>query len=134
MNCWIIKSEPSSYSWDMFVAEGKSMWNGVRNYQARNNMMAMKIGDFALFYHSNEGKEIVGLAKVVKEHYPDPTTDDTKWVVVDFEPVQKFSNPVTLAFIKADRRFQNLSLIKQSRLSILPIYNEEFDLILGLGI
>lgn len=133
MNCWIIKSEPFSYSWDMFVAEGKSMWNGVRNYQARNNMMAMKIGDFALFYHSNEGKEIVGLAKVVKEHYPDPTTDDTRWVVVDFEPVQKFSNPVTLAFIKADERFQNLSLIKQSRLSILPINNEEFDLILGLG-
>ena len=134
MNHWIIKSEPFKYSWDMFVAEGKSMWDGVRNYQARNNMMAMKEGDFALFYHSNEGKEIVGLARVIKEHYPDPTTEDKRWVVVEFEPVQKFTKTVTLAYMKSDERFSNLSLIRQGRLSVLPLQKEEFDLILGLGV
>jgi predicted RNA-binding protein with PUA-like domain len=134
MNCWIIKSEPFKYSWDMFVAEGKSIWDGVRNYQARNNMMAMKMGDFALFYHSNAGKEIVGLAKVIKEHYPDPTTDDPRWVVVEFEPIQKFTKPISLAYMKTDERLANLPLIKQGRLSVLPIKQAEFDLILGLGI
>jgi predicted RNA-binding protein with PUA-like domain len=133
MNYWIIKTEPSAYSWDKFVAEGKSMWDGVRNYQARNNMMAMKEGDLVLFYHSNEGKEIVGMAKVTKEHYPDPTTDDPRWVVVEFEPVQQFKKPVTLAMLKADERFANVSLVRQGRLSVLPIKREEFDLILGLG-
>jgi len=133
MHYWIIKTEPSTYSWDKFVAEGKSMWDGVRNYQARNNMMAMKEGDLVLFYHSNEGKEIVGMAKVTKEHYPDPTTDDPRWVVVEFEPVQQFKKPVTLAMLKADERFANVSLVRQGRLSVLPIKREEFDLILGLG-
>lgn len=133
MHYWIIKTEPSTYSWDKFVAEGKSMWEGVRNYQARNNMMAMKLGDLVLFYHSNEGKEIVGMAKVTKEHYPDPTTDDPRWVVVEFEPVQQFKKPVTLAMLKADERFANVSLVRQGRLSVLPIKREEFDLILGLG-
>jgi predicted RNA-binding protein with PUA-like domain len=134
MHYWIIKTEPSTYSWDKFVAEGKSMWEGVRNYQARNNMMAMKVGDLVLFYHSNEGKEIVGMAKVIKEYYPDPTTDDPRWVVVEFEPVQKFKKPVTLAMIKADERFAHVSLVRQGRLSVLPIKREEFDLILGLGV
>ena len=133
MHYWIIKTEPSTYSWDKFVAEGKSMWDGVRNYQARNNMMAMKEGDLVLFYHSNEGKEIVGMAKVTKEHYPDPTTDDPRWVVVEFEPVQQFKKPVTLAMLKADERFAHVSLVRQGRLSVLPIKREEFDLILGLG-
>lgn len=133
MHYWIIKTEPSTYSWDKFVAEGKSMWDGVRNYQARNNMMAMKLGDLVLFYHSNEGKEIVGMAKVTKEHYPDPTTDDPRWVVVEFEPVQQFKKPVTLAMLKADERFAHVSLVRQGRLSVLPIKREEFDLILGLG-
>lgn len=133
MHYWIIKTEPSTYSWDKFMAEGKSMWEGVRNYQARNNMMAMKLGDLVLFYHSNEGKEIVGMAKVTKEHYPDPTTDDPRWVVVEFEPVQQFKKPVTLAMLKADERFANVSLVRQGRLSVLPIKREEFDLILGLG-
>jgi predicted RNA-binding protein with PUA-like domain len=133
MHYWIIKTEPSTYSWDKFVAEGKSMWEGVRNYQARNNMMAMKLGDLVLFYHSNEGKEIVGMAKVTKEHYPDPTTDDPRWVVVEFEPVQQFKKPVTLAMLKADERFAHVSLVRQGRLSVLPIKREEFDLILGLG-
>jgi predicted RNA-binding protein with PUA-like domain len=133
MHYWIIKTEPSTYSWDKFVAEGKSMWEGVRNYQARNNMMAMKLGDLVLFYHSNEGKEIVGMAKVTKEHYPDPTTDDPRWVVVELEPVQQFKKPVTLAMLKADERFAHVSLVRQGRLSVLPIKREEFDLILGLG-
>ncbi|MEY3412358.1 MAG: hypothetical protein RIQ70_1046 [Bacteroidota bacterium] len=133
MHYWIIKTEPSTYSWDKFVAEGKSMWEGVRNYQARNNMMAMKLGDLVLFYHSNEGKEIVGMAKVTKEHYPDPTTDDPRWVVVELEPVQQFKKPVTLAMLKADERFAHVSLVRQGRLSVLPIIREEFDLILGLG-
>ena len=133
MHYWIIKTEPSTYSWDKFVAEGKSMWDGVRNYQARNNMMAMKEGDLVLFYHSNEGKEIVGMAKVTKEHYPDPTTDDPRWVVVELEPVQQFKKPVTLAMLKADERFAHVSLVRQGRLSVLPIKREEFDLILGLG-
>ena len=133
MHYWIIKTEPSTYSWDKFVAEGKSMWDGVRNYQARNNMMAMKLGDLVLFYHSNEGKEIVGMAKVTKEHYPDPTTDDPRWVVVEFEPVQQFKKPVTLVMLKADERFAHVSLVRQGRLSVLPIKREEFDLILGLG-
>lgn len=109
------------------------MWDGVRSYEARNNLMAMKQGDLALFYHSNEGKEIVGLAKVVNEHYPDPTTDDARWVVVDFEPVQRLSQPVALAQIKADNRLQNCALIRQSRLSVIPLRAEEFDVLIELS-
>lgn len=133
MNYWIVKSEPFKYSWDDFVKKGRDMWDGVRNYQARNNLMAMKENDLVLFYHSNEGKEIVGLAKVVKEHYPDPTTEDDRWAVVDLVPVEKFPKTVTLAQIKADSRFENLSLVRQMRLSVLSIRSEEFDLLVGLA-
>lgn len=133
MNHWLIKSEPFKYSWDDFVKEGKSMWDGVRSYEARNNMMAMKEGDLALFYHSNEGKEVVGLAKVSKEHYPDPTTDDDRWVVVNFVPVEKFPRTVTLAQIKADGKLKDMALIRQSRLSVIPVKTEEFDHIVGLA-
>lgn len=133
MNYWLIKSEPFKYSWDHFVEEGKSMWDGVRNYAARNNMMAMKVGDLVLFYHSNEGKEIVGMAKVSKEHYPDPTTDDPRWVVVEFVPVEKFPKTITLAQIKADERLQDMAIIKLSRLSVSPVRPEEFDLIVALA-
>lgn len=133
MNYWIVKSEPFKYSWDDFVKLGRDKWDGVRNYQARNNLKAMKENDLVLFYHSNEGKEIVGLAKVVREHYPDPTTDDDRWVVVDLVPVEKFPKTVTLAQIKADSRFENLSLVRQMRLSVLPIRPEEFDLLVGLA-
>ncbi|CAG4998284.1 hypothetical protein DYBT9275_01969 [Dyadobacter sp. CECT 9275] len=133
MNYWLVKSEPFKYSWDHFVAEGKSMWDGVRNYQARNNMMAMKAGDLVLFYHSNEGKEVVGLAKVAKEHYPDPTTDDPRWVVVNLVPVEKFPKTVTLAYMKSDERLKDMALIKQSRLSVIPLKAEEFDLIVALA-
>jgi len=133
MNYWLIKSEPFKYSWDQFVEEGKSMWDGVRSYEARNNMMAMKEGDLALFYHSNEGKEVVGLAKVSKEHYPDPTTDDDRWVVVEFVPVEHFPKTVTLAQIKADEHLKDMALIRQSRLSVIPVKPQEFDHIVGLA-
>lgn len=132
-NHWIVKSEPFKYSWDDFVNETRSMWDGVRNYQARNNMMAMRENDLVLFYHSNEGKEIVGLARVAREHYPDPTTEDTRWVVVDLEPVERFPRTVPLAKIKADARLQELSLVRQSRLSVLPLLREEFDILVGLA-
>ena len=109
------------------------MWDGVRSYEARNNMMAMKAGDLALFYHSNEGKEVVGLAKVSKEHYPDPTTEDDRWVVVEFVPVERFPKTVTLAQIKADEQLKDMALIRQSRLSVIPVKAEEFDHIVGLA-
>ncbi|GAB2772301.1 EVE domain-containing protein [Rhabdobacter roseus] len=133
MNYWIVKSEPFKYSWEHFVSQKRAVWDGVRNYQARNNLMAMRENDLVLFYHSNEGKEVVGLAKVVREHYPDPTTDDTRWVVVDLEPVERLPKPVGLAQLKADERLRDMALIRQSRLSVLPLRHEEFDLIVGLA-
>ncbi len=133
MNYWLIKSEPFKYSWDDFVKEGKSVWDGVRNYQARNNLKAMKMGDWALFYHSNEGMEVVGIAEVVKEFYQDPTTDDERWVVVEFKPVQKLEKTVSLKQMKADKRLESLALIKQSRLSVTPVLKSEFDIILSLS-
>ncbi|MHA8052341.1 EVE domain-containing protein [Aquirufa sp. Wall-65K1] len=132
MNHWLVKSEPFKYSWDDFVKEGKSVWDGVRNYQARNNMMAMKKGDWVYFYHSNEGLEVVGLAEVSKEHYPDPTTDDPRWVVVELVPIRKFKKSVTLKQMKSDERLSNLALIKQSRLSVTPVDKPEFDIIMSL--
>ena len=133
MNYWLIKSEPFKYSWDHFVKEGKSVWDGVRNYQARNNMKAMKVGDWAFFYHSNEGMEVVGIAEVVKEYYQDPTTEDERWVVVEFKPVQKLPKTVSLKQMKADSRLQSLALIKQTRLSVTPVTKAEFDIILSLS-
>lgn len=133
MNHWLIKSEPFAYSWDDFVKAGRSVWDGVRNYQARNNLKAMAEGDWALFYHSNEGMEIVGIAQVAKEAFPDPTTDDPRWVAVEFVPVQRLERPVTLHQIKADNRLQQIALIRQSRLSVMPVRPEEFDLILSLS-
>ncbi|MDQ1088877.1 MULTISPECIES: EVE domain-containing protein [unclassified Siphonobacter] len=133
MNFWLVKSEPFKYSWDDFVKEKRGTWDGVRNFQARNNLKAMAVGDLVLFYHSNEGKEIVGIAKVVRDAYPDPTTDDERWVVVDLEPVEKLPKSVTLETIKADERLQNIALIRQSRLSVSPVRPEEFDIIIGLG-
>ncbi len=133
MNFWLVKSEPFKYSWDDFVKEKRGVWDGVRNFQARNNLKAMAVGDLVLFYHSNEGKDIVGIAKVVREAYPDPTTDDDRWVVVDLEPVEKLPKSVTLETIKTDERLQNITLIRQSRLSVSPVRPEEFDIIIGLG-
>ena len=133
MNYWLVKSEPHKYSWEKFNKDGETFWDGVRNYQARNNLREMKEGDLVLFYHSNEGKEVVGIAKVVKEFYQDPTTDDVNWVVVDLSPVESLKNPVTLEKIKADDRLQNISLVKQGRLSVMGLKAEEFDRILELG-
>ncbi len=133
MNYWLVKSEPFKYSWDDFVNQGIGTWDGVRNYQARNNLAAMKLDDLVLFYHSNEGVEVVGIAKIVKEAYQDPTTDDTRWVVVDLAPVEKLPNSVTLKAIKADERLQDVSLIRQSRLSVQQLKKEEFDLIVSKG-
>lgn len=133
MNYWLVKSEPFKYSWEKFNKDGRTFWDGVRNYQARNNLREMRVGDLVLFYHSNEGKAVVGIARVVKESYQDPTTDDTNWVVVDLEPVESLKNPVTLEAIKADPRLQNIGLVKQGRLSVMGMKVEEFDRIVELG-
>lgn len=133
MQYWLVKSEPFKYSWEKFNADKRTFWDGVRNYQARNNLMAMKKGDLVLFYHSNEGMEVVGIAKVVKEHYPDPTTEDTRWVVVDLAPHKALKKPVTLQQIKADPLLDQIGLVRQSRLSVMPVKPEEFDRIVALG-
>ncbi|MEJ6981339.1 EVE domain-containing protein [Pedobacter sp. P351] len=133
MNHWLVKSEPFKYSWDKFNADGRTFWDGVRNYQARNNLKEMKAGDLVLFYHSNEGKAVVGVAKVVKEFYQDPTTEDKNWVVVDLAPVETLKRPVTLEEVKADERLQNIGLVKQGRLSVMGLKAEEFDRILELA-
>lgn len=133
MNHWLVKSEPFKYSWTKFNKDKRTFWDGVRNYQARNNLKAMKEGDLVLFYHSNEGKNVVGIAKVVKEFYQDPTTDDANWVVVDLIPVQALKNPVSLEQIKAEESLKDISLVKQGRLSVMPLKAEEFDKILEMG-
>ena len=131
MNYWLLKTEPFKYSWDDFVKQGIGTWDGVRNYGARLHLMTMKVGDLAFFYHSNEGMEIVGIAKIVKEFYQDPTTEDTRWVVVDLSPVEKLPKPVSLAEIKADENLKNMVLVNNSRLSVQPVKKEEFDYILA---
>lgn len=133
MNYWLVKSEPFKYSWENFLRDGSTYWDGVRNYQARNNLKAMKIKDKVLFYHSNEGLEVVGVAEVIKEHYQDPTTEDDRWVVVDLKPIKTFKNPVTLADIKKQPYLQEISLIKQSRLSVMTLQEQEFDKIVAMS-
>ncbi|MGM9478830.1 EVE domain-containing protein [Pedobacter sp. GSP4] len=133
MNHWLVKSEPFKYSWEKFNEDGRTFWDGVRNYQARNNLKAMKEGDLVLFYHSNEGKNVVGIAKVVREFYQDPTTDDANWVVVDLSPVESLKNPVTLEQIKAEPSLVDISLVRQGRLSVMPLKAAEFDKILEMG-
>lgn len=133
MRYWLIKSEPGTYSWDDFVKLGRDHWDGVRNYQARNNMKEMKVGDLALFYHSVNEKSVIGIAEVVREYYPDPTIDDDRWVVVDFVPVEKLKTPVTLDQVKADERLSQMVLVNNSRLSVQPVAKEEFDIVIGMG-
>ncbi len=133
MNFWLIKSEPFKYSWDQFVKEGNTFWDGVRNYQARNNLKAMKKGDLAFWYHSNEGMEIVGIAKVAKEFYQDPTTEDPAWVVVDFKPHKKLKKNVSLAMVKSDHRLANMSLVRMGRLSVQPVTTEEWNIVMALA-
>ena len=130
---WLIKSEPSVYSWDQFVKEKRTSWTGVRNAQAAINLKAMKSGDLCFFYHSNDGKEIVGIAKVVKAAYPDPTDKAGKAVTVDVAPVEAVEPPVTLAAIKADPKFKEFGLVRQSRLSVVPVSDEHWKLILKMS-
>jgi predicted RNA-binding protein with PUA-like domain len=131
MAYWLMKSEPDVYGWDTLVKDKVAPWTDVRNYQARNNMMAMKKGDQVFFYHSNIGREIVGIMEVVKEHYPDPK--DERFVLVDVQPVKKLANPVTLADIKANKSLQEIALIRQSRLSVMPITAAEWKTVLALA-
>ncbi len=121
------------YSWDDLVKDGSTYWDGVRNYQARNNLKAMKKGDLVLYYHSNEGKEVVGIAKVTKEFYQDPTIDDDRWVVVDIEPVSKLNSPVTLASIKGAKSLQKVPLVTHSRLSVMPVTKKDYETIVKMG-
>lgn len=133
MNYWLVKSEPFKYSWEQFRKDKRTFWDGVRNYQARNNLQAMEKGDRVLFYHSNEGLAVVGIAEVVKAAYQDPTTEDDRWVVVDMKPVRAVPRPVTLAEMKATAGLESLSLIRQSRLSVCPVTEEEYRVILKMG-
>jgi predicted RNA-binding protein with PUA-like domain len=133
LNHWLVKSEPYKYSWSRLVEDKKTIWDGVRNFQARNNLRAMKKEDLVLFYHSNEGKEVVGIAKVAKTYYQDPTTEDPNWVVVDLVPVEALKNSVNLETIKGDHLLSNIALVKQGRLSVMPLKAEEFDRILELS-
>jgi len=133
MAYWLIKSEPSTYSWEKFETEGQTFWDGVRNYGARNNLRAMKKGDLAFWYHSNEGMEIVGIAKVVKEAYQDPTTDDPAWLAVDFKPYKKFKKTVSLVQIKADKRLTDMDLVRLGRLSVQAVKEEEWKIVMKMA-
>ena len=133
MNYWLVKSEPFKYSWDQFVIDKQTFWDGVRNYGARNNLKAMKKGDLVLFYHSNEGVEIVGIAKVVKESYQDPTTEETAWVVVDLKPVKKLKKSIPLSIIKKDNRLAEMDLVRLGRLSVQTVKESEWFVIMELA-
>lgn len=133
MNYWLVKSEPFKYAWDKFLADKETFWDGVRNYQARNNLKGMKVGDLVLYYHSNEGKEVVGIARVSKEFYQDPTTEDPNWVVVNLVPVQTLNKPVTLKQIKGEPLLANMDLVRQGRLSVTRLLQNEFDKVLEMG-
>ncbi|MBL7857196.1 MAG: EVE domain-containing protein [Cyclobacteriaceae bacterium] len=131
MNYWLVKSEPDTYSWDDFQKDKKTVWDGVRNYQARNNLKAMKKGDLAFFYHSNEGKAIVGIGKVTKEAFPDPK--DNEWIAVELGAEKKLKRPVTLAEIKTQKNLSDMALVRTSRLSVQPVKVSEFDFVIALS-
>lgn len=133
MAYWLIKSEPFKYSWEQFEKDGSTFWDGVRNYLARNNLRSMKKGDLAFFYHSNEGLEIVGIAKVIKEAYQDPTTDESTWVAVDFKPHKKLKKPVPLSAIKANKELSQMALMRLGRLSVQPVLAQEWEIILKMA-
>jgi predicted RNA-binding protein with PUA-like domain len=130
---WMVKQEPETYSWDDFVRDGKTDWTGVRNFQARNNLRNMKVGDRVLFYHSGTGKCVVGIAEVAKAGYPDPTANDPQWVAVDLKPVKPLKAEVPLAAIRYNPKLSNLPLIRQSQLSVMPLTKDEFDVIVKMG-
>jgi len=133
MNYWLVKQEPESYSWEDFVGDGRTAWTGVRNFQARNNLRAMKRGDLVCFYHSVSEKQVMGIARVDREAYADPTADEGDWSCVDLKPVKPLKKPVTLDTIKGDKALQTLPLVKQSRLSVTPMNEAQFARILELG-
>ncbi|MBT6235723.1 MAG: EVE domain-containing protein [Bacteroidetes bacterium] len=133
MNYWLIKSEPFKYSWDQMMSDGSTYWDGVRSYAARIQLRAMRDGDICLFYHSNEGKEIVGVCKVIKEAYQDPTTDDDRWVAVDVQAIKPLNKSVTLAQVKANETLANMALVKLSRLSVGPVQDFEFEEIMKMA-
>ena len=133
INYWLLKSEPDAWSWDNQVKEGASMWDGVRNYQARNNLKEMKKNDLCFFYHSVTERSIVGIVKVVKEYYPDPTDKTGRFVVVDVKATKKLKNPVSLDQIKENSKFQDIALVKQSRLSVMPLKKTEWDIIIKMS-
>ncbi len=133
LSFWLMKSEPYKYSWDDLKRDGSTYWDGVRNYGARNNLKAMKKEDLSFYYHSNEGKEIVGISKVIKEFYQDPTTDDDRWVVVEIEPIKDMKTPVSLAMVKADAALADMALVTQARLSVQPVTRSEFKRVLSMG-
>lgn len=130
---WLVKQEPTKYSFDDLLTDQRTTWDGVRNFQARNNLKAMRVGDAVLFYHSNVGQEVVGLCEVVRDAYPDPTVPDGPWVVVDLAAKRKLKQPVTLVQIKQTPALKDVGLIRQSRLSVMPLSKDEFDTIVKLG-
>ncbi|MBT8196833.1 MAG: EVE domain-containing protein [Bacteroidia bacterium] len=130
---WLVKTEPFKYSWDQLVEDDGTFWDGVRNYQARNNMRDMKKGDQVFVYHSNEGKEIVGIAKITKEAYQDPTTDNDAWVAVDLKPVKPLKNSVPLSTIKATKSLKDLLLVRNGRLSVMPVTEKDYNTIIDLS-
>jgi predicted RNA-binding protein with PUA-like domain len=133
MQYWLVKQEPESYAWATFVKEGRTAWTGVRNFQARNNLRAMRKGDLVLCYHSVTDKQVMGYARVERETYPDPTADEGDWSCVDLVPVRGLKKPVSLAAIKADRALKTIPLLKNTRLSVVPLTREHFDQVLRLG-
>jgi len=133
MSYWLVKSEPSSYSWEQLEKDKETVWSGVRNYAARLHLRNMKKGDEVFFYHSNEGTNIVGIAKVVKEHYQDPTTDDDRWVAVDLKAYKKLKNPVGLDVIKKDKRLKDMALVRIGRLSVQPVSDKEWTAIMEMA-
>ncbi len=133
MAYWLVKSEPDSYSWDNLLKDKQTCWSGVRNYAARLHLRSMKKGDEVFFYHSNEGTDIVGIAKVVKEFYQDPTTTDDRWVAVDLKPDKKLKNPVTLETIKKDKRLASMALVRIGRLSVQPVSDAEWKVVMELA-
>jgi len=133
MSYWLVKSEPFKYSWEQFVKDGQTFWDGVRNYAARNHLRTMKKGDQVLFYHSNEGLEVVGIAIVAKEAYQDPTTEETAWVVVDLKPYKKLKRAVTLQEMKKEKMLSNVPLIRIPRLSVMPLTELEFSKIIEMS-
>ncbi|HEY8203675.1 MAG TPA: EVE domain-containing protein [Pyrinomonadaceae bacterium] len=132
-NHWLVKQEPEDYSWDDLVRDGKTAWTGVRNFQARNNLRDMKAGDTVLFYHSGKEKSVVGIAEVAKAAYPDPTADDESWIAVDIKPLKRLAKAVTLADIGANPKLRDLLLLRQSRLSVMPVSKTEFDEIVKMS-